>query len=281
MNSSSSLKFDMNRRSERPARLHSAIFAAIGALAILCLTSGVSAQVADWSMNRGLMSREALQELRSTLELTANSSEFDDEVRERARQELQLLNTRLESGDFHAGDQLAIEVESEDQFSGTFVVMDGQRITLPVIGEVPLAGVLRSEVGQHLESHFGKFIREPVVSARSLTRVAILGAVGQPGFYVVSPDAVLADVIMTAGGPVDGARLDRTTVQRGQTPILTGQAVQVALNEGQSLDRMGVQSGDQIVVPARSEIGGISLVTMLITGIPTVILAVISIANAM
>src|SRR6266404_914874 len=61
-----------------------------------------------------------------------------------------LIRTRLESGDFQAGDRIAIRVEGEPQVTATVVVAagagGGPQLELPQVGVLSLQGVLRSEL---------------------------------------------------------------------------------------------------------------------------------------
>ncbi len=242
-------------------------------LAALLLAAPLDAQytmTGGWDSGRSLVSRQDLEDLVARLEAgTANVSGAD------ARREADFVRARLAAGDFQAGDQIELTIEGEPDLSSTYVVEEGRRITLPAIGAVSLDGVLRSELQQHLTTELGRYIRDPVVRARSLARVAVLGAVGAPGFYVVAADLVFSDAIMQAGGPAGNARLEATEVQRGNTTILNGSAIQAAFAQGQTLDRMGVRSGDQIVVPeGRTGIGTFTVVQMVITTV-TAILSVI------
>ncbi|MQA90567.1 MAG: hypothetical protein GEU90_10075 [Gemmatimonas sp.] len=246
----------------------------------LLLHPPLEGQFGSSNANTSLMSRQALEGLMVNFNELASSSEGSNEIRERARQEIEVLRVRLESGDFNPGDQIELFVEGEEQLSETFVVADGRHIDVPVLGEIPLQGVLRSELEDYLSEFVGRFIRDPVVRAQSLTRIAILGAVGTPGFYVVPPGLVLSEAIMRAGGPRDNARVDAISLRRGDVELLDEPAVQTALAEGQTLDRLGMRAGDQIIVPERGQrIGGFSLVQMLITTVPAAILTLVTLFN--
>lgn len=228
-----------------------------------------------------LISRQDLVAMKENLEQVANSSANDAGTRERARQEAQAIASRLETGDFYPGDQVELVVEDEEGLTGTFIVDGRQAITLPVIGMVSLRGVLRSELREHMIAELGRFIQEPVVYARSLTRLAVLGAVARPGYYLVAPDAVLSDVLMVAGGPLNNARIERTEIRRGGERVMPVDAVQAALGEGQTLDRMSLQAGDQIVVPERGErLGPFSLAQMLLTTVPVLIATVVTLMGS-
>jgi protein involved in polysaccharide export with SLBB domain len=125
-------------------------------------------------------------------------------------------------------------------------------IVLPEIGSIPLAGVLRSELQAHLATQIARFIRDPVVHARSLVRIEIMGAVGSPGFYTVPSDMLVSDALMLAGGPQASAQLDKTRIERGDEVIWEAEDLREAVIEGRTLDQLSVRAGDGIFVPQQS-----------------------------
>lgn len=195
------------------------------------------------------LDRAALQRLLEEYEQTAESGEYSGEMRDHARRTAQRIRARLENGDFQAGDRISLEVRFEPDLSGEFAVEPGRTITLPTVGAISLDGVLRSELQSHLEKELGQYLRNPVVQARALIRVAILGQVGNPGFYTLPASTILEDAIMTAGGPDGKADIDKLRVERAGETIWEDDALQTAMREGQTLDQLSLQAGDRIVVP--------------------------------
>jgi protein involved in polysaccharide export with SLBB domain len=173
-------------------------------------------------------------------------------ARARAQTDARMLRTRLEQGDFQTGDRVLLTVEGHTELTDTFTVSDGPSLLLPVIGAVPLAGVLRSELPAHLRGHLGRFIRDPALHARSTVRIAVLGEVGAPGYYVVSSEALVSDALMVAGGPTGKARVDGMRIERGDERVLDGDDLQQAISEGRTFDALSLRAGDRIVVPGRS-----------------------------
>lgn len=198
------------------------------------------------------MTRAELQDLLTRYEHVAQASGQDGDLRMRARYEATLIRNRLDEGDFQVGDQIALRVAGEPALSDTFVVRRDRTLDLPNVGEVPLRGVLRSELEEHLSEQIGRVIRNPIVRAESFIRVSIMGAVSRPGFYVVPADQVLTDALMAAGGPGQGAQLTRMRIERGNERIWGGNALQQAIVEGRTLDQLNLRAGDKIVVPERT-----------------------------
>lgn len=226
------------------------------AIALLTWTGQGWSQLPDGEVRlRLLMTRAELMELIAAYDRAAGSDSVLPHLQARARREVDLIRARLEQGDFQIGDQISLQVQGEDQLTGTFSVVagrEGPALRLPVIGDIALRGVLRSEIETHLSTEIGRFIREPRVHARSMIRVSILQGVGQPGFYSVAAEDLLTDVLMSAGGPSPMAQLDKIRIERGKDRIWSGEDLQRAITEGRTLDQLSLQAGDRIIIPERS-----------------------------
>jgi len=177
----------------------------------------------------------------------------DVERSDRARATAAWIRIRLDSGDFQPGDRIYIRVEGEPQLTDTFSVGPGPALTLPQIGAVPLAGTLRSELRDRVESYVARYVRDPAVQARPLIRILVEGDVVKPGFYAVSPELPLADVIGAAGGLTQRAQAAGMRVQRGSSEIWGGEMLRQALGRGSSIDQLNLRAGDRVFVPARGD----------------------------
>jgi protein involved in polysaccharide export with SLBB domain len=219
-------------------------------LALVLPLSGQN--VRGWDPTGLQLSRTELQELLETYEETAASSAYSGTLRNHARLEAGLLRQRLEEGDLRVGDRVMLLVEQHPELSDTFGVVAGRKLVLPSLGEVPLEGVLRSELQPHLQQFISRFINSPVVHARSLVRVEIRGAVGRPGFYTLPSDMLLSDALMMAGGPSGAAQVDRVRIERGRDVIWSADRLREAVIEGRTIDQLSGRAGDVVVVPERS-----------------------------
>ena len=185
-----------------------------------------------------------------------------------------LLRTRLEKGDFQEGDRvvvmahsIAFKIDAE-----TLVVRAGKVIQLPRMGEFSVEGVLRSELNDRFMKHLAKYVRDSEAIVTPLIRVGVQGGVGRPGYYYFSPDLVLNDVIMKAGGPAGDADLSKVTINRGADVIWDQNGTRAALTDGLSLDRLHMRAGDDVMVPMRRKIPwfailglGISVLSIAVT----------------
>jgi protein involved in polysaccharide export with SLBB domain len=180
--------------------------------------------------------------------------------------ELELVRNRLKYGDLQPGDRIALRVIGETTLTDTFVVKPTRTILLPNIGEIPVAGVLRSELNDYLRKQIGRYIRDPQLEATALVRVSMTGGIGKPGFYNLPADVLMSDAIMAAGGPRGGSGnsfgggsggdVGKTQVLRGNYVVVSKEQARDALQRGVSLDQLNIQSGDVIDVGKSS--GGIT-----------------------
>jgi protein involved in polysaccharide export with SLBB domain len=143
------------------------------------------------------------------------------------------------------------------------------------IGDVSLAGVLRSELQQHMTKEVGRIRREPDVVATPLIRLGVLGRVVRPGFYALPVDAPLTDAIMLAGGPAPDGDISRTVVRREGREAHNAAAISKAFAAGVTLDGIDLRAGDEIVVGERRTRNwqGILQATTLIIGVVVSVIA--------
>ena len=178
---------------------------------------------------------------------------------------------------FQVGDRILLHVEGDSALTDTFTVVAGPALRLPAIGEISLAGVRRSDLEAHLTRELGRYIKDPVVQARALIRVSVVGEVIRPGYYAVPTDLVLADALMLAGGATKDARVDRLSILRGSSSLWSGNQLQTEIARGATLDDLGIRAGDRIQVPGQRDpeskwrIAGI-LVTSLATVVTVIAL---------
>ena len=156
---------------------------AVIGLACVAIAAPLAAQSsARGDATRANLDRLALEGLQQRYEAAAASPAYSDVLRQRAQLEAATIRARLEQGDFNVGDRIAIAVQDNADFSNTFTVQPGRVLIISTVGEIPLAGVLSTELQGHLISYISRFLRNPQVQAKALMRLAITGGVAQPGF---------------------------------------------------------------------------------------------------
>jgi len=154
---------------------------------------------------------------------------------------------------FQVGDRILLHVEGDSALSDTFTVVAGPALRLPNIGEITLVDVRRGDLEAHLTRELGRYLNDPVVQARALIRVSVVGEVTRPGFYAVPIDLVLTDALMLAGGATKDARVDRLDIVRGNSSLWSGNRLQSAIARGATLDELGIRAGDRIQVPGKGD----------------------------
>jgi len=111
------------------------------------------------------------------------------------------IHDRLRDGDFHIGDRIVVTVVSDSVRRDTVVVRSGRVMELLGMIEVPVTGVLRSELHDRVSTEVLKYVKAQQIEVVPLTRVGVLGAVTRPGYFAFPADIPLTDAIMGAGGP--------------------------------------------------------------------------------
>lgn len=214
---------------------------------------------------------ETRQELRERQrDLEERVAGADSDRRQALQRQLQQVRRRLEQGDFRPGDAVEIRVPGSDTLSGVFQIESGARLRMPVIGDVDLGGVLYAEADSVLQSELSRYVRADRIEVRPLKRVAVLGAVGDPGFYDVPPSITISDLLMRAGGPVQSSDLDGLVIRRDGQQLAS---VQGGLRESATLAELGVERGDQVQVPEESQGAGLGTVLSVVGALSTLTFA--------
>ena len=181
---------------------------------------------------------------------------------------------RAAQGDFDVGDQIQLQVEGDTVLSRSYSVAAGPVLPLPVVGAIPLTGVRRADIETYLTQQLGRYLKDPVVHARVLVRLAVLGEVTNPGFYAVPSAAVVTDALMAAGGPTKDAKFSGASIERDGKGLYVGSAFQDAVSRGMTIDAMGLHTGDRIVVPRRHDAESTVRIIGILAGVPLAILAI-------
>jgi protein involved in polysaccharide export with SLBB domain len=203
-------------------------------------------------------------ETRAELEAQAQQAEAQHRTGE-----AWLLRTRLKDGDFQEGDRILYSLRAADQLVemagpgnrlDTLIVRAGKMIQFPSMADLSLAGVLRSELADRITKHLSTYIHDPVVHVSPLLRIGVLGHVVHQGYFYASPDVLLTDLLMQAGGMSGDGDLRDVTIHRGSDVIWKAADVRTAFSDGLSLDRLHLRAGDEVEVGAQSKFSWMSVV---------------------
>jgi len=192
-----------------------------------------------------MASREQLMALLDSLQ-TAYPTIKNNEERGTVMMSIATIGGRLRDGDVFAGDVVSLRVTGEDRWSTDFTVTPTRTIELESIDPIDLSNVLYSEVEETIARQLGRYLREPRVQADVLKRIGVTGNVQNPGFYTITGNSLVSDVIMMAGGPASGSNVNKIQFRRLGTRLDIGEQ---AVWQSRSLDDLGMQSGDEVYVP--------------------------------
>jgi protein involved in polysaccharide export with SLBB domain len=174
--------------------------------------------------------------------------------------------------EFEQGDQIFLEVEGDSLYTKAFSVGPGPALTLPVIGAIPLNGVRRADVETYLTQQLGRYMKHPVVHAKVLVRLGVLGEVEHPGYYAVAAGSVVSDALMAAGGPTKDAKFTAARIERDGKGLYVGNAFQDAFARGMTVEGLGLHTGDRIIVPRRADPESKWRILGILAGIPAAII---------
>lgn len=215
---------------------------AIGVALLALGATGVEGQLRGSRM----ATRAELESLVDSLQQRLPTVERDED-RRFMQEQISRIGQRLRQGDVTSGDVIQLRVAGEDRWTGNFTVNPMTHVELPDVDDLDLSGTLYSEVEETIARQLGRYLREPRIDAEVLKRIGILGAVGNPGFYTVQGDMLVSDVIMTAGGPSGQAKVDEVEFRRQGRDLHHPEQL---VWQNLSLDQLGIQSGDEVYVPA-------------------------------
>jgi polysaccharide export outer membrane protein len=100
----------------------------------------------------------------------------------------------------------------------TFQVEEDGKVTLPVIGHVPVAGLTRYEAAKKIEGLYrDSLLKNPIIELKVLNlKVTVLGEIKSQGNYPLLKDkTTLVEVIGQAGGLTNGANEKNIKIIRG------------------------------------------------------------------
>jgi protein involved in polysaccharide export with SLBB domain len=150
-------------------------------------------------------------------------------------------------------DQIAIEVYGEDELRSAVRLNADGAVSLPLLGQVHLAGLTLNQAAARLTDSYGKdYLVNPKVNVMLIgyakRRFTVLGQVNRPGSYEMpegSPSGIdVLEAVAIAGGYTRIAAPERISVKR-RDQILRVNAKRLAHDSGKSFR---IQPGDTITV---------------------------------
>lgn len=160
-------------------------------------------------------------------------------------------------------DILQVSVWRSPELSVTVPVRPDGRISVPLVGDVVVAGRTPDQVAADIKLKLAAFVREPQVSIiltelRSheyLSRVRVTGAVRTPVSVPYRPGMTVLDAVLAAGGVTEFASADNTKLfRRNKSETLETLPIKLdrLMKKGDLENNLALQPGDIVTVPERA-----------------------------
>lgn len=154
------------------------------------------------------------------------------------------------------GDTLTVNVWRNPELTVTVPVRPDGRISMPLLGDVPVGGETPEDIAAAIEDRLENFVRDPQVSVivgnvgsnEYLTRVRVTGAVREPVSLPYRPGMTVLDIVLEAGGVTEFANANGTRLYRpGQEPRSI--RLQSILERGDLGTNYTLRPGDVLTIP--------------------------------
>jgi polysaccharide biosynthesis/export protein len=149
------------------------------------------------------------------------------------------------------GDSLRIKVVGEEDLTGDFLVDEGGRLDLPMVGVLPADGLTPTQIGTRLTRRLEKdFLVDPQVSVQvenfASRPVQVLGAVREPGTYYLEGPTRLMEILAQVGGVLDEKSSQEVRVSRAddREPVVVDLEALMLTGDGDVM----LSSGDVVHV---------------------------------
>lgn len=155
------------------------------------------------------------------------------------------------------GDAITVQVYGRPELAVATTVADDDTITVPLVGNVPVAGLSPARAGQRVGTAYrqGGFLLDPQVTlslAQSRgNQVSVLGAVKTPGRFPIEPRTTVLDVLAQAGGITENGAGMVVLLRPDQTGKVTRYAIDLKGLSTSSLPvpTLALRGGDSLFVP--------------------------------
>lgn len=142
------------------------------------------------------------------------------------------------------------------QLQNYLVDQDGF-INFPVLGQVPVAGLMRKEISELLQEKISRYVQNPIVVVRLVNfQISVLGEVNRPGTFPVNDEYIsLPKALGLAGDMTIYGRRDNVLVMREENGTLTKAYLDITDNAIVNSPYYYLKQNDVVVVepngPAR------------------------------
>jgi polysaccharide biosynthesis/export protein len=163
---------------------------------------------------------------------------------------------RAQTSVLGAGDSVTIQIFGEQEATPVYVGDDGT-INVPYVGKIPVAGISPVEAANRVTKALkdGGFFVDPhvtvLVTQTRSQMVSIVGEVGSPGRYPITPRTTLVDLLAQAGGVKETAADVGYIVRTDEAGLVTRYPVNlnVVKDIPDAPSTLTLMGGDSLVVP--------------------------------
>jgi polysaccharide export outer membrane protein len=155
------------------------------------------------------------------------------------------------------GDEITIDFAGRTDLQAKLVVGPDGRITLPLEGEIVLAGLTRGEAAKSVEDglapYYSNLSAQVTVTKYTANRVMLLGAVDHPGPMLFDGVPTLLEAITRGGLPTAGPEKrpqipDQCAIYRGSDKVLWVQ-LRSLIDSGNPMADLRLRRDDVVYVP--------------------------------
>ena len=151
------------------------------------------------------------------------------------------------------GDSVRIQIWRGGDLGGDYAIDEDGNLHLPLVGTVPVEHLTTDSLKTFLTTSYSHYLKDPYITVVPLFRINVMGEVVSPGLYPVDATLGLSDILALAGGAKETGDIDKVMVVQNGDVVTKN--LKAELEGGVPVTRLGIRSGDQIVVGRR---GGIT-----------------------
>ena len=159
------------------------------------------------------------------------------------------------------GDEITIDVAGRPELQAKLVIGPDGRISLPLAGEMMMAGLTRADAAKAVETalapYYANLAVQITVTRYTANRVLVLGAVEHPGSFTFESTPTLLQALTQGGLPKTGPNQiadvpEQCAIYRGSNQVMWVQ-LKALVESGNPLADLRLRRDDVIYVPNMTE----------------------------
>lgn len=120
-------------------------------------------------------------------------------------------------------DVLSVVFWNAKELSGDVVVRPDGKISVPLLNDLPAAGMKPEELGELIGKSAAKFVRDPgatvIVKEIRSRKIYVIGAVSKSGTFTLGDEMTVVQAIGEAGGFLEGAKTSDVVIVRTENGV--------------------------------------------------------------